>query len=224
MHLATRDVWFAGSQTDVRTHRRGPPSGIRDVNVTGKDIAMPAFAPLQVVRVRRLVARPGAHDGWAVNRRSPNVGDVGAVVEVVWAPDEEARYVVECVDSEGATEWLAELSADELEPIEPTVSTPLAADAATPTTTAFLYVAWFRDVRMSPDDQDYEWPACFVIECSTGEEALAWGDRLAASFSRRRGYEHFLHSTIELAAAHDNLAALPVVPVGYDASDTEIGW
>lgn len=86
----------------------------------------------------------------------------------------------------------------------------------------YLYTAWFRDRCASADDQDIEWPACFVVLAPTTAEAKAWGDHLAQSFSQRSGVEEFLHSNVEHAGS--NADHLPVVSVGYEASDGEIGW
>lgn len=89
----------------------------------------------------------------------------------------------------------------------------------------FVYCAWFRNLALPTDEQDSEWPACFIIEASTAEEALGWGDHLSKVFSDRRGTEIYLRSEVEdMSAAKGDLSLLPVVSVGYEASDSEIGW
>jgi len=88
----------------------------------------------------------------------------------------------------------------------------------------FLYTVWFRDELAAADDQDCEWPACFVVEAQNATDAHSWGDHLARSFGSRRRSETFLHSQVE---AHETASAsseLPVVAVGYEATDAEIGW
>jgi hypothetical protein len=78
---------------------------------------------------------------------------------------------------------------------------------------------------MPPGDEDYERPACFIIEAPTAHDALRWGDHLSASFSLRNTYELFLRCQVEDASfAEGDLSSLPVVPVGYEATDAEIGW
>jgi len=62
----------------------------------------------------------------------------------------------------------------------------------------FVCTAWFRDTRTAPDDQDHEWPACYLIEGATPEAALQWGDHLARAFSSRRVTEVYLRSTVEV--------------------------
>ncbi|MEO8290463.1 MAG: hypothetical protein ABI649_05645 [Gaiellaceae bacterium] len=80
---------------------------------------------------------------------------------------------------------------------------------------AYEYVAWFRDERLPPDDQDYEWPAVFIVVADSAEAALAWGDRLAADYAQALS-ERFIHSGAELASGiliylNENGAELPVV-------------
>lgn len=87
----------------------------------------------------------------------------------------------------------------------------------------YLYTAWFRDELAQAEDEDYEWPACLVIEANTPSDAQRWGDHLSASFSRRRGTERFLRSHVELAEAA-TAAELPVVAEGHEVTDAEIGW
>jgi hypothetical protein len=87
----------------------------------------------------------------------------------------------------------------------------------------YLFTVWFRDELAADDDQDREWPACFVIDASSAQDALAWGNHLARSFSARRESESFLRSGVEerIEPAQDTL---PLVVAGHEAGDGEIGW
>jgi hypothetical protein len=67
------------------------------------------------VRVRRLLQSPEAYDGWRVNQRHPRVGDVGTIIDILQAPGLPDNYVVEAGGSDGATLWLGDFSAEELE-------------------------------------------------------------------------------------------------------------
>jgi hypothetical protein len=89
-------------------------------------------------------------------------------------------------------------------------------------TARYLYTAWFRDTCALPEDQDFEWPACFVVVATTEASAQIWGDHLSHSFSRRRITEVFLTSKVE--PAPDGGGGLPVVEAGHEVSDGEIGW
>jgi hypothetical protein len=84
----------------------------------------------------------------------------------------------------------------------------------------FDYVAWFRDPALPPEDQDYEWPACFIIDAQSPETAHEWGDRLARSYAPR-ARQVFRWSRVEPSKGDPRL---PTVAVGEEASDQKIGW
>jgi hypothetical protein len=100
------------------------------------------------------------------------------------------------------------------------------------TDSAFEYVAWIRDNYLPPDDQDYEWPAVFLIVAANWEEAKAWGDHLAKRrFPPGDDREEFLWSKCEDIRSLGPGGALthtasdgPVVQAGQDVSDDYIGW
>jgi hypothetical protein len=77
---------------------------------------MSPFAPHSLVRVRKLLRPQSAYDDWKVNRRPPQVGDVGCLVEILRAPGLPDRFVVECAGPDAATVWLSDLAEDEIEP------------------------------------------------------------------------------------------------------------
>lgn len=83
---------------------------------------MPTYRPFQLVRVTKLRASPEQYDGWKLNQRAPRLGDVGTVVEVSGGTEE--RFVVECAGPTGVPEWRGELSAEELQPVGTTPTTP----------------------------------------------------------------------------------------------------
>lgn len=86
----------------------------------------------------------------------------------------------------------------------------------------FCYVAWFRDLKLAPDDQDYEWPACFYIHAPDAGAALQWGDVLARKRAAACPDEDFLRSYIDPTASGS--AELPQVTYGQDAPRELIGW
>ena len=72
-----------------------------------------------MVRVRQLLQPPGAYNGWRVNQRPPQVGDVGTVLDIFPGVDGGPDcYVVESSGPDGITIWLGDFMADELEPLE----------------------------------------------------------------------------------------------------------
>jgi hypothetical protein len=87
----------------------------------------------------------------------------------------------------------------------------------------YQYVAWFRDHSASPEDQDYEWCACFWVVAADSDKAQAWGDQLAADYSRRKGgFDEFLRSHLD--SDPWSPGAEPRVVAGEPASDEVIGW
>ena len=67
-----------------------------------------------VVRIARLLREPNEYDGEVLNKRSPQIGDTGYVVEILQASGLPNNYVVECSGSDGTTLWLGEFLAEEL--------------------------------------------------------------------------------------------------------------
>ncbi len=43
------------------------------------------------VRIRRLLRPAGAYDGWGFNQRAPRVGEVGTLIDILYAPGAEIR-------------------------------------------------------------------------------------------------------------------------------------
>ena len=76
------------------------------------------FKMFDAVRVSRLHVRVRAVHGTRSPARQPRVGDRGTIVEV-FGPAGEATYLVECVEPDGGTAWVAELAREELEAITP---------------------------------------------------------------------------------------------------------
>lgn len=74
------------------------------------------FHELDVVKVVNLLDAHRHFDGSKSDMRSPCVGDIGTVVFI--HSDNHGvpnGYIVECVNDEGLTIWLADFSAEELE-------------------------------------------------------------------------------------------------------------
>lgn len=70
-----------------------------------------------VVRIRQLLQPATEYDGWRVNQRLPQVGDVGTLLDILHAPGLPDRYVVESSGADGITVWLGDFAAEELEPV-----------------------------------------------------------------------------------------------------------
>ncbi len=72
-----------------------------------------------MVQVTRL-DRPNRHvDGTESVKRLPQIGDLGTIVHVYpGAQDMSPAYIVQCVDQNGFTVWLADFTVGELELVE----------------------------------------------------------------------------------------------------------
>ena len=78
-----------------------------------------------VVRVRQLLHPPEHYDGWRVNKRPPQVGDEGTIVDILHAPDLPDRYVVESSGQDGVTVWLCDFSSEELMAVDELPNKPM---------------------------------------------------------------------------------------------------
>jgi len=77
---------------------------------------MATFHEYDVVRVTQLIQRNRHYDGNEGIKRPPRVGDQGTIVHI--PPGTDSWCIVECIDSDGATIWLADFTTDELELVE----------------------------------------------------------------------------------------------------------
>jgi hypothetical protein len=67
-----------------------------------------------IVRVVQLLHPLNTYDSWRINKRIPQVGDTGAIVEILQAPNLPDKYVVEAVMPDGVPLWLCDFDADEI--------------------------------------------------------------------------------------------------------------
>ncbi|HEY5137901.1 MAG TPA: hypothetical protein VIJ25_01080 [Methylococcales bacterium] len=74
---------------------------------------MAHFHEYDVVRVTQLIQLDRHYDGNEGVKRSPRVGDRGTIVHI--PPGINSRCIVECLDKDGFTIWLADFVIDELE-------------------------------------------------------------------------------------------------------------
>ena len=78
---------------------------------------MEGLKQYELVRVRQLLKPAVEYDGWRVNQRPPQVGDVGTLLDILHAPGLPDRYVVESSGTNGITAWLGDFAAEELEAV-----------------------------------------------------------------------------------------------------------
>ena len=89
----------------------------------------------------------------------------------------------------------------------------------------YIYTAWLRDLSVSTDDPDYEWPACFIIKGNNEQSCKDWGDHLAEKYAKATK-NIFLKSEIEnkYKSKLTGLESLPIIEEFEEASDKKIGW
>lgn len=73
------------------------------------------FVEFSVVRVKNLLRSVDEYNGWKINKRPPQIGDIGTIVDIQHAPNLPTNYVVECINSIEGTVWLCDLSDKEIE-------------------------------------------------------------------------------------------------------------
>lgn len=73
------------------------------------------FEEFSTVRVVKLCRPMADYDGWSINQRPPQVGDVGCIIDILRAPNLPIHYVVELSGADGIDIWLSEFEASELE-------------------------------------------------------------------------------------------------------------
>lgn len=74
---------------------------------------------VEYARVRALLHDPAHYNGWGVNLRPPEVGNIGIIIDILRAQSGAVGYVVEGSRREdGENLWLSDFSAEELEAVD----------------------------------------------------------------------------------------------------------
>ena len=94
---------------------------------------------------------------------------------------------------------------------------------------SWWYSVQFRNLLLDPDDpdeQDYEWGAWIIIEASSREQAIEWGDHLSKRYLNDNENEQYIKSDAKpyVKDARIDDSDSPRIKYGYEASDDEIGW
>ncbi len=76
---------------------------------------MSVLEQYSLVRIVKLKHPPEKYDGWRLNQRGPQIGDIGTVLDILHAPGFPDDYVVESSGPDGVDIWLGDFDADELE-------------------------------------------------------------------------------------------------------------
>jgi hypothetical protein len=73
------------------------------------------YKEYDIVKIRTLKEKSRAFDGTEHVKRPPQIGDEGAIVHILGLKNGEAKYIVEAVNENGETIWLADFWESELE-------------------------------------------------------------------------------------------------------------
>jgi hypothetical protein len=74
-----------------------------------------SFQEYDVVKVSKLLTETRHIDGTEGVIRQPQAGDSGKIVNILNESGDNSEYIVESVDQEGMTVWLADFKHSELE-------------------------------------------------------------------------------------------------------------
>jgi len=77
------------------------------------------FTELDLVRVNKLMQSDRPYSGTASVMHPPLIGDCGTIVHITpGMPGNPSWCIVECLDQNGLTIWLADFSTEELERVK----------------------------------------------------------------------------------------------------------
>lgn len=83
---------------------------------------MTAIREYDVVRVRSLDGM--RHDCANLGARAPAVGDLGTIVSILDGDDRDETFLVECVQPDATTAWIASFPSHALESATPAEAAP----------------------------------------------------------------------------------------------------
>ena len=87
-------------------------------------------------------------------------------------------------------------------------------------------MALLMDRELEPEDQDFEFPVCFVIEAESKAKALSWGNDVTLEHCLSNQSHELINTLVESPnnySAHV-LDELPRIKYGVVPSDEQVGW
>jgi hypothetical protein len=79
---------------------------------------MKKFTLYTDVKVVKLVQSADRYDGWPLNKRPPQIGDIGTLIDFLGSKRKPAYYIVEKSDpADGIDIWLCDFLEEEIEPL-----------------------------------------------------------------------------------------------------------
>ena len=90
----------------------------------------------------------------------------------------------------------------------------------------FIFTALLRDNDLQPEDEDFEFPACFIVEAGSKAKALSWGNDVTADHCLNNPAHELFSTAVESPNNYPShvLEDLPKVKYGFMPSEEYIGW
>jgi len=90
----------------------------------------------------------------------------------------------------------------------------------------FIFTALLRDKQLDPEDQDYEFPVCFIIEASNENKALSWGNDVTFEHCINNPEHELVNTVVESSGNYPLhvLDTLPKIKFGFMPTGEYIGW
>lgn len=90
----------------------------------------------------------------------------------------------------------------------------------------FIFTALLRDNDLQPEDQDFEFPACFIVEAESKAKALSWGNDITLEHCLSNPKHELINTVVESSKNYPAhvLEELPKIEFGFMPSENQIGW
>jgi hypothetical protein len=88
----------------------------REINANIQQLREAILRQYEMVRVVSLTQPSNSYDGWRINQRPPEIGEVGVQLDILHAEGSPDLYVVEMSGTDGVTIWLCDFARGELLP------------------------------------------------------------------------------------------------------------
>jgi hypothetical protein len=90
----------------------------------------------------------------------------------------------------------------------------------------FIFTALLRDNDFQPEDQDFEFPVCFIIKAGSKAQALSWGNDVTSEHCLCNPAHELINTVVEATNSYPPhvLAKLPKITYGSMPSEEHIGW
>jgi hypothetical protein len=89
---------------------------------------------------------------------------------------------------------------------------------------SYMYTVWVSDKNLSSNNEDENFPACFIFEEKTIESAYQLGDRLSKKYIEENSEYIFLESVLEPIENYENFNLKNIPRYKYNDDYSDFGW